>query len=159
MKAQRRCRDIALLSLTSALVGCGWLTPYPGLFTVGKWPGYPLCRRLVGLEGMPGGLRKISPPPRCDPRIVPRVASRSTLYAIRPTKFGIGDFIKKCRNPDLFVKWQTYLGSWHVVLLPLTLICSLSTEMLSDCYDSRGGVNVAWIHHTVSFYVSCLSCF
>ena len=43
---------------------------------------YPLYRRLGGLQGRSGGVRKISPPPGYDPRIVLPVASRYTEWAI-----------------------------------------------------------------------------
>jgi hypothetical protein len=36
MKAQKMSRVIALLFITSALVGGEWLTPRPGRFTPGK---------------------------------------------------------------------------------------------------------------------------
>jgi hypothetical protein len=41
-------RYSSILSLTSALNGCGWSTPRPGHFTPGKETRYPLCRRLGG---------------------------------------------------------------------------------------------------------------
>ena len=43
---------------------------------------YPLYRRLGGLLGRSGQVRKISPPPGFDPRIVQPLASRYTDYAI-----------------------------------------------------------------------------
>ena len=46
---------------------------------------YPLYRRLGGPQGRSGQVRKISPPPRFDPRTVQPVASRYTDYATRPT--------------------------------------------------------------------------
>ena len=39
---------------------------------------YPLYRRLGGPQGRSGRMRKISPPPGFDPRIVQPVASRYT---------------------------------------------------------------------------------
>jgi hypothetical protein len=39
---------------------------------------YPLCRRLCGLEGRSGRVRKISPPPGFDPQTVQSVGSCST---------------------------------------------------------------------------------
>ena len=46
---------------------------------------YPLYRRLGGLQGRSGQVRKISPPPGFDPRTVQPVASRYTDYTTRPT--------------------------------------------------------------------------
>ena len=46
---------------------------------------YPLYRRLGEPQGRSGQVRKISPPPGFDPRIVQPVASRYTDYATRPT--------------------------------------------------------------------------
>ena len=43
---------------------------------------YPLYRRLGGLQGRSGRMRKISPPPGFDPRTVQPVASRYTDWAI-----------------------------------------------------------------------------
>jgi hypothetical protein len=66
------------LSLTLALDGGGWSNPRPGRFTPGKETRYPFYRRLDGPQGRSGRLRKISPPPGFDPRIVQPVASRCT---------------------------------------------------------------------------------
>ena len=50
---------------------------------------YPLYRELGGPQGRSGRVRKISPPPGFDPRIVQPVASRYTDYAIPvPVLFG-----------------------------------------------------------------------
>jgi hypothetical protein len=47
---------------------------------------YPLYRRLGGPQGLSGQVRKILPPPECDPRTVKPVASRYTDYATRSTR-------------------------------------------------------------------------
>ena len=47
---------------------------------------YALYRRLGGLRGRYGRLRKISPPPGFDPRTVQPVASRYTDWAIAAHK-------------------------------------------------------------------------
>jgi hypothetical protein len=63
------------ISLTSALDGVGGQRHAPA----GVPPGstrYPLCRRLGGSQGRSGQVRKISPPPGFDPRVVQPVASR-----------------------------------------------------------------------------------
>jgi hypothetical protein len=49
---------------------------------------YPLYRRLGGLQGRSGRVRKISSPPEFDPPTVHPVASRYTDYAI-PTHVDI----------------------------------------------------------------------
>jgi hypothetical protein len=49
------------LSLTSVQDWGGWSTPRPGRFTPGKKTRYPLYRRLGGLQGRSGRVRKISP--------------------------------------------------------------------------------------------------
>jgi hypothetical protein len=64
------------LSLTSGLDGVGGLTPRAGRFTPGKESRYPLYRRLGGLQGRYGRIRKISP------RTVGLVASRYTDWVI-----------------------------------------------------------------------------
>jgi hypothetical protein len=46
---------------------------------------YPLYRRLGGLQGQSGHVRKISPPPGIDPRNVQPVVSCYTNWATRPT--------------------------------------------------------------------------
>ena len=46
---------------------------------------YPLYRRMGGLQGQSGQVRKISPPPGFDPRTVQTVASHFTELATRPT--------------------------------------------------------------------------
>ena len=75
-------RYSSYLSLTSALVGGGWLTPRPGRFTHGKETRYPLYRRLGGPQCRSGRVWKISPPLGFDPRTVQPVASSYTEYAI-----------------------------------------------------------------------------
>ena len=65
-------------SLTSALDWGGWSKPRPGRFTPGIETRYPLYRRLGGLQGRSGLVRKISPPPEFDPRTVQPVACRYT---------------------------------------------------------------------------------
>ena len=67
------------LSLTSALVRGGWLTPRPGRFASAKENRHPLYRRVGGFQGRCGRVRKISHQPRFDPRTVQPLASRSTV--------------------------------------------------------------------------------
>jgi len=60
---EREERYCSTFSLTSALDGGEWSTPRPGRFTPGKETRYLLHRRLCGLQGQSGRVRKISPPP------------------------------------------------------------------------------------------------
>jgi len=76
-KAQRGSRGIAPL-LTSALDGvCGQLHAPAALLS--EKARYTLPRRPDGPQGPSGRVRKISPPPEFDPRIVQPVPSRSQL--------------------------------------------------------------------------------
>jgi len=54
---------------------------------------YPLYRRLGGPQSKPGGVRKISPQPGFDSRIVQPVTSRYTDCAI-PAHRGVMGFIR-----------------------------------------------------------------
>ena len=85
------------LSLTWELDGGGCLTPHPGRFTPGKEAQYSFHRRLVGLQGRSGRVRKISPPPGFDLRTVQSVPSRYTaeLYSYCDSPFG-NNFINVC---------------------------------------------------------------
>ena len=65
------------LALNSALDGVGGQRHAPAALTPGK-ARYPLYRRMVGTQGRSAWVRKISPPPRSDPRTVQPVASRYT---------------------------------------------------------------------------------
>jgi hypothetical protein len=70
------------LSLTSSLDVDGWSKPRPGRSTPVKETRYPLRRKLGGLQGWSGRVRKISPPPGFDPRTFQPVVSRYTECAI-----------------------------------------------------------------------------
>jgi len=83
MNAQRGSRGMGILLLTSALDGGGWLTPCSGHFIRGKETRYALYRRLSGLRGRFGRLRKFSPPQGFDPRTVQPVTSCCTDWAIQ----------------------------------------------------------------------------
>jgi hypothetical protein len=50
---------------------------------------YPLHRRLGGLQGRSGKVRKISPPPGFDPRTIQPVASRYIEYTRLNFKGGV----------------------------------------------------------------------
>jgi hypothetical protein len=77
---------------TSALEEDWWSAPRPGRFTPIKTR-YPLYRRLGGLQGRSGRVRKISPPPGFDPRTVQPVVSHYTDWATRTTQPGEGTTI------------------------------------------------------------------
>jgi hypothetical protein len=67
----------SILSLTSALDGGEWSTPFHVRFTPRKtW--YPLYRRLGVHQGWSGRMQKISPIWGFDPRIVQPVVKRHT---------------------------------------------------------------------------------
>jgi hypothetical protein len=77
MKAQSGS-IVLLFSLTSALDGVVWSTPYPGRFIPGKETRYPLYRRLGGPVWM--GSKNIAPT-GFNPRTVQPVAGPYTDYA------------------------------------------------------------------------------
>ena len=60
-------------------MGDGWSTPCPGRITPGK--------RLIKHHGQCGRMRKISPQPGSNPRIVQTVANRYTDWAIPAQKY------------------------------------------------------------------------
>jgi hypothetical protein len=62
------------LLLASALDDGGWSTPRTGRYTS--------CRRLAGLQGRYGKVRKMCNPPGFDPRTVQPVASRPHAWNI-----------------------------------------------------------------------------
>jgi len=59
---------------------------------------YPLNRRLSGLQGRSGRVRKISPTPAFDPRSVQSLTNRYSDYAERFNVyiplFGVGYFVR-----------------------------------------------------------------
>ena len=69
------------LFLTSALEGGEGSASRPGRTLPPGKTRYPLYRRLGGPQGPSGQVRKISPPPRFDPRTVQPVGIRYTDYA------------------------------------------------------------------------------
>ena len=62
-------------------MGVGGQRHAPAALPAGKTR-YPLYRRLGGLQGRCGRVRKISPAPGFDPRTVQPIASRYTDWAI-----------------------------------------------------------------------------
>jgi len=71
--------------MTTALEGGEGSASRPGRSLLTGNTRYPLYRRLGGPHGRSGQVRKISPPPRFDPRTVQPVASRYTDYTTWPT--------------------------------------------------------------------------
>ena len=69
------------LSLTSALDGVGGQCHTMAALPPGTTR-YPLYRGLSGPQGRSGKVRKISPPPECDPRTAQPVASRHIDWAV-----------------------------------------------------------------------------
>ena len=81
----------SILTLTSALDGVGGQRHPPAALLAGKWLGNH-CIEAGGAQGRSGRVRKISPPPGFDPRIVQPVASCYTNWAI-PAHYGDVQFI------------------------------------------------------------------
>jgi hypothetical protein len=78
------------LFLTLVLFGGGWLMPFPGCFTPGKWTQYPFYRRLAGPQDQSERVQKILPLLGFNPWAVQPAASHYTDYAIlasRLTKY------------------------------------------------------------------------
>ena len=112
--------------MTTALEGDEGSASRPGRSLPPRKTRYPLYRRLGGPKGRSGQVRKISPPPGFDPRIVQPVANRYTDYATRPTIYiYIYIYIYVCvcvcvywgclRSgcPDCLFYFRTYDGRTH----------------------------------------------
>ena len=74
--------------MTMAIEGGERSALRPGRSLTREKSQYPLYMRLGEPQGRSEQVRKISPLPGFDPRIVQPVASRYTGYAIRPTMNG-----------------------------------------------------------------------
>ena len=81
--AHRGSRGISLLFLDHGTRRGEGSAPRPGRSLPPGKTRYPLYRRLGGLKGRSGQVRKISPPPGLDPRTVQPVASRYTNHEIK----------------------------------------------------------------------------
>jgi len=66
--------------LTSALEGGEGSASRPGRNLPPGKTRYPLYRKLVGLQGRSGQVRKISPPSGFDPRTVQPVGNETFIY-------------------------------------------------------------------------------
>ena len=72
--------------MTTALEGGEGSASRPGRILPPGKTRYPLYRRLGGLQGRSGQVRKTSLPPGFDPQTVQPVASRYTDWTTRPLK-------------------------------------------------------------------------
>jgi hypothetical protein len=89
---------IALRYLTSALDGGEWSASCPGRFTLGKFPRYPLDRRLGGPKSRPGRFgdeKDLLPLPESNPG---RPARSPSLY--RASSPGSHFFVIIIRNKN-----------------------------------------------------------
>jgi hypothetical protein len=82
MKIRMGSRDTVLLFLYLGSRWGGWLTPRPGRFTPGKETRYPFVRRLGGLQGRSGRMRKVSPQLEFNLRTIQPVTSCYTYWAL-----------------------------------------------------------------------------
>ena len=94
--AHRESRGIALLFLDHGTRRGEGSASRPGRSLPPGKTRYPLYRRLGWPQDRSGQVRKISPPPRFDPRTVQPVASRYTDYATRPTSSPVQVFKVTC---------------------------------------------------------------
>ena len=92
-------RNSSALSSTSTLDAGGWSLLRPCHFTPGKKTRYPFYGRMDESQGQSGQVRKISPPPGFDSRIVQSLASRYSDYATRPTTTEV-PFLNTLRTGD-----------------------------------------------------------
>jgi hypothetical protein len=84
---------------------------------------YPLYRSLGGPQGRSGQVRKISPVPRFDPRIVQPVANRFTDYTTRSTVY-VKCAIKSLLNTTGFWTFlQCYISYSY-------LLCTTQTNFI-----------------------------
>ena len=127
-------------------------------------PGKTRCslyRRLGGFQGRSEQVRKISPPPRFDPRIVQPVASRYTDCATRPTDRDIRhekDAVRDthrfthdqtwCVNqpsPWMCIRWPHFAQAVGPTQQPLTSHLTLSSiTVYHENAGSLGGGYVTW---------------
>ena len=104
---------------------------------------YPFYRRLGGPHDRFGQVRKISPPPKFDPRTIQPVACRYTYYATRPTSFHVTAVFHYGRPSDAILK---LLDSVHPVSkIILTLITLEILPHLQGCL-------LIWKFPTKTFY-------
>jgi len=82
-------------------------------------------------------------------------------------KSDIGDFHENMsRNSKFGYKRAIISGTWHdgqgkfyfCRRCEIAIKAPFSSEMVSGCYDSRGGTNITRTRHNVILHVHCLSC-
>jgi len=89
-----------------------WLwTPRPDRYSPVAEPQYPLHRKMSGLRGRCGRVRKTSLPEGFEPRAVQRIDSRRINYAI-PTTITLIDLIPHTHTHIYRVR-QKYLTIWQ----------------------------------------------
>ena len=112
------------LSLTSALDGVSGQRDVLAALPPGKTR-YPLYRRPGGFQGRSGRVRKTSPPPGFDSRIVHPVASRYTDWAI-PAPLSSRDWVESStvhtnrREHFIFIWCKVYQSSVYISDLKAT---------------------------------------
>jgi len=118
--AQMGSRGIAILFLDHGTRRGEGSASRPGRSLPPGKTRYPSYRRLGGLQGRSGQVRKISPQPGFDPRTVQHVVSRYTDWATGPTNviitFGNFAYTYSKHNAGLMDKLclQNTLNSWHI---------------------------------------------
>ena len=141
----------------------------PGRFLLPTKTRYPFYRRLGGPRGRSGEVRKISPPPGFDPRIVEPVASRYTDWATRPNinewvfhKFEV--FTAVLMKIRSVVVCDTIMnGKWlRGLLLPVYgrkivlqhMFCSVNIELLfKSLFSTRNGCVCVYVYVCVCMRV------
>jgi hypothetical protein len=117
--------------MTTALEGGEKTASRPGRSLPPGKTRYPLYRRLSGLQGLSGQVRKTSPPPGFDHRTLQPVASRYTDYAIRLTHKTVTNSNENIlySHPSCFISfgnrvWE-FLPNFHICqfcILPQALL-------------------------------------
>ena len=88
------------------------LASRPGRFLPPGKTRYPLYRRLGGPQARFEEVRKISPPPRLDPRTVQPVATRYNDWAIRPTMWEYYWICKLCYRWNKILSLECATIDW-----------------------------------------------
>jgi hypothetical protein len=115
----------------------------PATLTPGKTR-YPLCRRLGGLQGRSGRVRKISPPKGFDPRTVQPMASR---YINRATPGPVQTGLKQ-----LFIEFRTHFLSVSEIRSRTAFCLSLTLSTWSPL--TKVIHNKSMTKHTVPPWIS-----
>jgi len=117
------------LSLTSALDVVVVQHHAPAALTPGKTR-HSLYRRLGGPQGRSGRVRKISPPPEFDPRIVQPVTSHYTNWAITAhdsiVKYKINKYIYIYISQITDCLFHEHISVTSVAFMPLAIYWPIS---------------------------------